>query len=244
MSSETASVAGPRLAIRDLEVWYGPAQAVFGVSLEVSAGEVVAILGRNGAGKTSSILGILGLGIRRRGTIVLDGADVSSMPLYKLARRGMSWVPDSRRLFPTLSVRDNLRVARGRATGDAQLTDDEIVDLFPLIGPIMKRQAGVLSGGEQQIVAIARVVVRKPRTVLVDEPSEGLAPVIVDRVAAAMTAMKKELGQSVILAEADPEFVGEVADRVVVLSVGRQVHSGTARDFLADEELKKRYLAF
>jgi branched-chain amino acid transport system ATP-binding protein len=230
------------LSVEGLSVWYGPAQAVFDLDVKVAEGETVGLLGRNGAGKTSTILGILGQGIRRRGRIVLGGIDVTSYPTHRCARAGLAWVPDDRRIFPTLTVRENFEIAR-TVKRSGVLSDAELVDIFPLLGRVMNRRGGLLSGGEQQIVAIARALIPRAQVVLIDEPTEGLAPVIVDSVVEALVRMRTELGQAVLLAEANASVVEHVADRVTVLSVGRPVYSGTMSEFVADDEVQQRYLS-
>jgi branched-chain amino acid transport system ATP-binding protein len=236
-------VNSPVLEVRDLRVWYGSAQAVFGVSLSVHDGEIVGLLGRNGAGKTSTMLGIMGCGVRRRGEITFAGKPVTGHPMHRLARSGLGWVPDDRRVFPTLTVEENFRVARAAASGKDKLSDADLIDIFPLLASLLKRTAGVLSGGEQQVVSIARALVARPRVLLVDEPTEGLAPVVVDRLVDTLRRMKTELGQGMLLAEADQSVITEVADRVAVLAVGRNVYAAELADFARDTEVQRRYLS-
>jgi len=236
------------LTVTGLQVWYGTAQAIDGVTLEVHQSEIVGILGRNGAGKTSTMLGIMGCGVRRRGTVSCCGVDVSDFPVHRIARTGIGWVPDDRRVFPTLTVSENLGVARSAQRGTAHrgaghLSDAELVDIFPLLGPLMKRTAGVLSGGEQQVVSIARSMVPRPRVLLVDEPTEGLAPVIVDSLVETFKVMQSSLGQGILLAEANQQVISELASRVVVLSVGQQVYAGPTEEFTAEKEIQQRYLS-
>jgi branched-chain amino acid transport system ATP-binding protein len=232
----------PALSVRGLQVWYGSAQAVFGVDLEVADGEIVGLLGRNGAGKTSTMLGILGAGVRRRGEIDFAGREVSSYPVHRLAKAGLAWVPDDRRVFATLTVEENFAVARSAAGRDT-LSTAELVDLFPLLSPILRRPAGVLSGGEQQVVSIARALVSRPRVLLVDEPTEGLAPVLVDSLVETLQRMRSSLNQGMLLAEANQSVVAELATRVTVLSVGRQVYSAGIEQFQSDEDVRHRYLS-
>ena len=236
-------MADPVLEVRDLRVWYGSAQAVFGVSLSVHDGEIVGLLGRNGAGKTSTMLGIMGCGVRRKGEITFDGKSVTGYPMHRLARSGLGWVPDDRRVFPTLTVEENFRVARAAASGKEKLSDAELVDIFPLLSSLLKRTAGVLSGGEQQVVSIARALVARPRVLLVDEPTEGLAPVVVDQLVDTLRRMKTELGQGMLLAEADQSVITEVADRVAVLAVGRNVYAAELADFAGNTDVQRRYLS-
>jgi ABC-type branched-subunit amino acid transport system ATPase component len=233
----------PVLAVTDLEVWYDSAQAVFGLSLEVRDGEIVGLLGRNGAGKTSTMLGIMGCGVRRRGRVEFQGDDVSSHSVHRLAKSGIAWVPDDRRVFPTLSVEENFAVARAAARGPEKMSDADLVDVFPLLKPILKRPAGVLSGGEQQIVSIARAMVARPRVLLVDEPTEGLAPVIVDGLVDTFRLMQSELRQAMLIAEANQAVITDVARRVVVMSVGREVYAAETDQFNRDTEIQRRYLS-
>ena len=239
----TARGTEPILSVRNLAVWYGSAQAVFDVNLDVHDGEIVGLLGRNGAGKTSTMLGIMGAGVRRKGRITLAGRDVSGYPVHRLARSGLAWVPDDRRVFPTLTVEENLGVARAAARGANKLSNAELVDIFPLLGPIMKRAAGVLSGGEQQVVSIARAMVSRPRVLLIDEPTEGLAPVVVESLVDTLKLMRSSLDQGILLAEADQTVVGELASRVVVLAVGHQVYSAGIDEFTSNESVQHRYLS-
>jgi branched-chain amino acid transport system ATP-binding protein len=237
--------SGPEraLSVTGLNVWYGPAQAIFDLDLEVAAGETVGLLGRNGAGKTSTILGILGQGARRRGHIVLGGTDISSFPTHRAARAGLAWVPDNRRVFPTLTVRENFELARAAVRRKETLSDSDLVDVFPLLGRIMERRGGLLSGGEAQVVALARALIPRARVILIDEPTEGLAPVVVDSVVEALKRMRTDLGQSVLLAEANARVIEEVCDRVTLLSVGRSVYAGSMEAFQADDSVRRQYLA-
>lgn len=231
------------LDVRSLNVWYGSAQAAFDIDVNVAPGEIVGLLGRNGAGKTSTMLGIIGSDVRRTGTIEFEGADVSGHAVHRLARSGIAWVPDTRRVFPTLSVEENFSVARSVTSRSRRMTDAELVDIFPLLKPIMKRQAGVLSGGEQQVVAIARAMVSRPKVLLVDEPTEGLAPVIVDSLVDTFRLMQSELGQSILISEADQSVVAELASRIIVLATGRSVYTGTTAEFQKNTEVQDRYLS-
>ncbi len=234
------------LRVEGMSVSYGSAQAVFDLDLTIGAGQVVGLLGRNGAGKTSTIRGILGQEVRRTGRVVLEGRDVSGLRPHLLAREGLGWVPDNRRCFATLTVSENFAVARSatkRAHRSEALSDDEIVDLFPIIGPVLRRMAGVLSGGEQQMVSIARSLVSRPKVLLIDEPTEGLAPVAIEQVITSLQRMRRELGQAILLAEAQTEVAREVVEDVIVLSVGRVVHRGNAAEFAANVALQEKYLA-
>lgn len=243
-ASEQGTAGGEELLkVTGLNVWYGSAQAVFDVGISVRDGEVVGLLGRNGAGKSSTMLGIIGSGVRRGGTVEFAGRDVTGYPVHRIARAGIAWVPDDRKMFPTLTVAENFGVARAVAKRDSRLSDDDLVDIFPLLKPILQRQAGVLSGGEQQVVSIARAMVARPKVLLVDEPTEGLAPVIVEALIETFKRMQSELGQSMLLAEANQSVVGEVASRVVVLATGREVYAADTETFAANTEVQDRYLS-
>jgi ABC-type branched-subunit amino acid transport system ATPase component len=240
---EAPAVSDPILSVSDLEVWYDSAQAVFALDLDVGDGEIVGLLGRNGAGKTSTMLGIMGCGVRRRGDIVFRGQSVSSHPVHRLAKAGLAWVPDARRVFPTLSVAENFAVARSAAAGPEKLSDAELMDIFPLLKAILARPAGVLSGGEQQVVAIARAMVSRPRVLLIDEPTEGLAPVVVDSLIETFKLMRSQLHQGMLIAEANQQVITEIATRVVVMATGRGVYAATTAEFAADTDVQRRYLS-
>ena len=237
------SVGSGLLSVSGMNVWYGSAQAVFDSSLSIRDGEVVGLLGRNGAGKTSTMLGIMGSGVRRTGTISFQGKDVSGYAVHRIARSGIAWVPDDRRMFETLTVEENFGIARSAAKRGSCMNDDELVDFFPLLKPILRRQAGVLSGGEQQVVAIARAMVSRPKILLVDEPTEGLAPVVVDSLVDTFKLMQSQLAQSMLLAEANQSVITEVASRVIVLATGHEVYAASTAEFAANTEVQDRYLS-
>ncbi len=244
IAEPTGSAAGTELLrVSGMNVWYGSAQAVFDAGLSITDGEVVGLLGRNGAGKTSTMLGIMGSGVRRSGTIEFRGKDISGYAVHRIARSGVAWVPDDRRMFETLTVEENFGIARSATKRGLCMNDDELVDFFPLLKPILRRQAGVLSGGEQQVVAIARAMVSRPRVLLVDEPTEGLAPVIVDSLIETFKLMQSQLAQSMLLAEANQSVITEVASRVIVLSTGHEVYAASTEEFSANTEVQDRYLS-
>ena len=171
------------LEVRDLYTSYDLSQILFGVSLEVAAGEGVCLLGRNGVGKTTTLRSIVGLTPPRRGRVVFDGADITGWPPYRAARRGIGFVPQERRLFADLSVRENLEVARRPAIDGAGWTVERVYTAFPLLAGLDRRRAGHLSGGEQQMLAVGRALMGNPRLLILDEPSEGLAPLVVETLA-------------------------------------------------------------
>jgi len=228
------------LALQAIHSFYGETEALFGVSLEVAAGEVVALLGPNGAGKTTTLRSILNLTVVKRGAIRFDGADITRMPTHRIARLGIGWVPDDRRIFPTLTVERNLSIAKKRSRFRAW-TDKECFELFSALEYLKHRECENLSGGEMQMVAISRALVGSPGLVLFDEPSQGLAPKIVQDVMRAIGRLKAE-GVAVLLVEQNPLAALGAADRVYVMDKGRIVHQGAARALLDDAPLRTRLL--
>jgi len=228
------------LALQAIHSFYGETEALFGVSLEVAAGEVVALLGPNGAGKTTTLRSILNLTEVKRGAIRFDGADITRVPTHLIARKGIGWVPDDRRIFPTLTVERNLSIARKKSRFRAW-TEDECFELFSALEYLKHRECENLSGGEMQMVAISRALVGSPGLVLFDEPSQGLAPKIVQDVMRAIGRLKAE-GVAVLLVEQNPLAALGAADRVYVMDKGRIVHQGAARALLDDAPLRTRLL--
>jgi len=215
-----------RLSVQGIDTYYGETQALFGVSLEVGAGEVVALLGPNGAGKTTALRSILALTRPRRGEIRFENDAITDWPTHRIARAGIGWVPDDRRLCPTLTVARNLSIAVKR-TRFRPWTRKEACEIFSALEYLMDRDCENLSGGEMQMVAIARALLGSPGLVLLDEPSQGLAPKIVQDVLAVIRRLKAE-GISVLVVEQNAETALSVADRVFVLDRGRIVHHGPA----------------
>jgi branched-chain amino acid transport system ATP-binding protein len=228
------------LALDGIHSFYGETEALFGVSLEVAAGEVVALLGPNGAGKTTTLRSILALTEVKRGTIRFDGADITRLATHRIARKGIGWVPDDRRIFPTLTVERNLSIAMKKSRFRAW-TEKECFELFSALEYLKHRECENLSGGEMQMVAIARALVGSPGLVLFDEPSQGLAPKIVQDVMRAIARLKAE-GVAVLLVEQNPLAALGAADRVYVMDKGRIVHQGAARALLGDAALRTRLL--
>jgi branched-chain amino acid transport system ATP-binding protein len=228
------------LDVTDIESFHGETQALFGVSLRVGEGEVVALLGPSGAGKTTTLRSILGLTPPRRGRIRFDGADVTGMPTHLVARRGIGWVPDDRRVFPSLTVARNLQIARKRTRFRAWSLG-EMTSLFSALDHLMPRDCENLSGGEMQMVAISRALLGSPGLVLFDEPSQGLAPKIVQDVMATIRRLKAE-GVAALVVEQNARAALAVADRVYVMDRGRIVHEGAAADLLGDTALRVRLL--
>ena len=228
------------LALEAIHSFYGETEALFGVSLEVAAGEVVTLLGPNGAGKTTTLRSILNLTEVKRGAIRFDGADITRAPTHRIARLGIGWVPDDRRIFPTLTVERNLAIARKKSRFRAW-TEKECFELFSALEYLKHRECENLSGGEMQMVAISRALVGSPGLVLFDEPSQGLAPKIVQDVMRAIGRLKAE-GVAVLLVEQNPLAALGAADRVYVMDRGRIVHQGPARALLEDAPLRTRLL--
>ena len=232
-----------RLIVKSLNAAYGRAQVLFDISLDVRAGEAVALVGRNGAGKSTTLRSILGLVANCDGEIVFDGAPVSRLPAHGRVRRGLGYVPEDRRIFSDLTVDENLEVGRQhRRNGAPQWTRERLFEIFPNLSELRSRLGGRMSGGEQQMLAIARTLMGNPYLVLLDEPSEGLAPKIVEQMADAILAMKRE-GLSLLLSEQNIRFARLIADRVCVIEKGRVRFFGTAADFDARPDIRDAYLA-
>ena len=220
------------LRLERVETFYGETQALFGVSLEVGRGEVVALLGANGAGKTTLLRSVLGLTPARRGTIEFAGRDITRAPTHEIARAGIGWVPDDRRVFPTLTVARNLAIAR-KKTAFRAWSEKDCFAIFSALEYLMERECENLSGGEMQMVAISRALLGAPGLVLFDEPSQGLAPKIVQDVMATIRRLRDE-GIGVLVVEQNVQSALAVADRVYVLDRGRIVHEGGAGALLDD----------
>jgi branched-chain amino acid transport system ATP-binding protein len=226
------------LQLERVETFYGETQALFGVSLEVNEGEVVALLGPNGAGKTTTLRSILGLSPARSGKVLFDKEEITRKPTHEIARRGVGWVPDDRRIFPTLTVARNLSIARKR-TRWRRWTEKDCFEIFSALEYLQHRECENLSGGEMQMVAISRALLGSPGMVLLDEPSQGLAPRIVQQVMDVVRRLKKE-GIAALLVEQNPIAALSVADRVYVMDKGRIMHTGPARDLLENDALRVR----
>jgi branched-chain amino acid transport system ATP-binding protein len=225
-----------RLVVDDLWVAYGGSTVVRSVSLRVGSGEAVALLGRNGAGKTSTLMAIAGAITPRRGAVRADGIQVQGLPAHKVAGHGITLIPQGRRIFPTLSVRENLTLAmRG---GDLGL----VHQLFPVLAERASQPGIALSGGEQQMLAIGRALMTAPRVLLMDEPSEGLAPQMVRRIGELIHQLRAEQQLSILIAEQNMALALGIADRVYVLERGEVAHQGQADEFRQARDLQKRYL--
>jgi branched-chain amino acid transport system ATP-binding protein len=229
-----------RLQVDRIETFYGETQALFGPSLEVGEGEVVCLLGPNGAGKTTTLRSILGLTPARSGQIRFEGRDITRAPTFQIAKSGIGWVPDDRRIFPTLTVARNLSIAKKR-TGFRSWSEAEMFEIFTALEYLMERECENLSGGEMQMVAISRALLGSPGLVLFDEPSQGLAPKIVQDVMKTITRLKQE-GLSVLVVEQNATSALQVSDRVYVMDLGRIVHEGPAAELMEQDDLRTKLL--
>lgn len=231
------------LAVRGLNSYYGRAHILVDVSLEVATGEVVVLLGRNGAGKSTTLKSIIGLVPPASGEIEFAGTRIERLEPYRIASLGLGYVPEDRRIFTDLTVRENLEVGRQPPrTGAPTWTPERLFELFPNLAEMTERPGGRMSGGEQQMLTIARTLMGNPSCILLDEPSEGLAPVIVDQMAAAIRRMKAE-GLSVLLSEQNLHFAHEVSDRAYIIEKGRIRFSGSMAELAANEAVRAQYLA-
>jgi branched-chain amino acid transport system ATP-binding protein len=231
------------LAVKALNTYYGRAHILADVALEVATGEVVCLLGRNGAGKSTTLKSIIGLVRAASGEIVFDGRRIERQEPYAIAQAGLGYVPEERRIFTDLTVMENLEVGRQPPRANAPAwTPERLFALFPNLGTMQDRPGGRMSGGEQQMLTIARTLMGNPSCLLLDEPSEGLAPVIVDQMAAAIRALKQE-GLSVLLSEQNLHFAAEVSDRAYIIEKGRIRFSGTMAELAATPDVRAQYLA-
>lgn len=235
------------LDVRDLNAWYGAAQILFDVDLRVGRGEVVALMGRNGAGKSTTMKSLMGLVDRRRGAIRFLGRDISSSPSHEIASLGLGFVPEDRRIFTDLTVLENLEVGRQRArqwpdaSAAPHWTPQRLFALFPNLGAMPQRLGGRMSGGEQQMLTVARTLMGNPFLVLLDEPSEGVAPVIVEQMADMIVALKEQ-GVSILLSEQNLHFASLVCDRAYVLEKGQIRFEGTMAELQARQDVRDAYL--
>jgi branched-chain amino acid transport system ATP-binding protein len=213
------------LDVDGLDAWYGQAHILHGVTLSVAAGEAVVLLGRNGAGKSTTLKAIMGLEARRQGRIRFAGLDIARMTTHRIARLGLGYVPEERRIFTDLTVEENLAVGRLPSRSGHAWTPEALFELFPNLAGMLNRPGGQMSGGEQQMLTIARTLMGNPRCILLDEPSEGLAPVILDGIATALVRLKRR-GVGLLVAEQNLSFARRFADRAVVLDSGRLRYSG------------------
>lgn len=231
------------LEVDGLNAFYGKAQMLFDVSLHVGRGEVVALMGRNGAGKSTTMKSIMGLLTSKRGQIRFMGEDIATLAPYQIARRGLGFVPEDRRVFSELSVLQNLEVGKQAARdGMPAWTPQRLFALFPNLGEMPERPGGSMSGGEQQMLTVARTLMGNPLLVMLDEPSEGVAPVIVEQMAHMIMNLKQQ-GLAILLSEQNLHFAQLVCDRAYVLEQGQIRFSGSMQALAADEEVQQAYLS-
>ena len=240
MNAVLKPAAASMLSIDHIDTFYGETQVLFDVSLNVGPGEVVALLGPNGAGKTTTLRSILGLTPPRKGAIAFDGKDITRTPTHEIAKAGLGWVPDDRRIFPTLTVARNLAIAR-KQTRFRKWDEKECFEIFSALEYLMERECENLSGGEMQMVAISRALLGSPGLVLFDEPSQGLAPKVVQDVMKTITRLKAE-GIAVLVVEQNVQSALAVADRVYVMSLGKVIHEGPTADVRNDAALRQQLL--
>ena len=242
----TENASAPLLQVQGLNAWYGAAQILFDVSLQVGRGEVVALMGRNGAGKSTTLKALMGM-VARRGSVQFLGQDIARREPHDIARLGLGYVPEERRIFTDLSVMDNLEVGRQRprrwpdGTPAPEWTPEKLFALFPNLGEMPQRPGGRMSGGEQQMLTVARTLMGQPLLVLLDEPSEGVAPLIVQQMARTIRALKAQ-GVSVLLSEQNLPFAEAVADRAYLIEQGQVVHEGSMADVVANPDVRKNCL--
>ena len=243
MSEHAASM----LTVDKLSAWYGAAQILFDLSFEVGRGEVVALMGRNGAGKSTTMKTIMALTGQRQGTVTFNGQDISRLQPYEIARRGLGFTPEDRRIFADLTVMENLDIGRqaprvfADGTPAPSWTPEKLFALFPNLAEMPDRPGGRMSGGEQQMLTVARTLMGNPLLVLLDEPSEGVAPLIVEQMANTIVGLKKE-GLSILLSEQNIHFARLVSDRVYVLEKGQIRWQGTMDALTANQDVQRAYL--
>jgi len=243
-----AADGAPLLDVRGLCAWYGAAQILFEVDLQVHRGEVVALMGRNGAGKSTTLCAIMGLLDKRRGTLTFMGRDISGSEPHQVASHGLGFVPEDRRIFTDLTVLENLEVGRQapRRWADGSeapaWTPQRLFGLFPNLGEMPDRPGGLMSGGEQQMLTVARTLMGNPFLVLLDEPSEGVAPVIVEQMAHMILELKAQ-GVSILLSEQNMHFAELVSDRAYVLEKGQIRFAGPMAELAVNEEIRRGYLS-
>jgi len=238
---------GPTLSVENLSAWYGAARILYDLNFEVGQGEVVALMGRNGAGKSTTMKSIMGMIDGRAGSVRFNGEDISRLKPFEIARRGLGFTPEDRRIFVDLTVLENLDIGRqpprqlpdGRSA--PSWTPEKLFALFPNLAEMPDRPGGRMSGGEQQMLTVARTLMGNPLLVLLDEPSEGVAPVIVEQMANTIVELKKE-GLSILLSEQNVHFARLVSDRVYMLEKGQIRWSGTMAELDANQDVQRAYL--
>jgi branched-chain amino acid transport system ATP-binding protein len=232
------------LETKDLHAWYGSSHILHGVSISVEAGEVVALVGRNGAGKTTTIRSIMGLMPKTTGGLRFDGADLAALPAHQRFRAGLGYVPEDRRIVPGLTVRENLQLGLVAAAGDVDegAAIAEIAESFPRLTERLDQEGVTMSGGEQQMLAIARAMIARPKMILLDEPSEGIMPVLVEEMGALFRRLR-DRGVTLLLVEQNVEWALRLADRAIIIDQGEIVHESSSAALLADKAIQERYCA-
>ena len=233
---------GDILAVRNLHAYYGSSHILHGIDLAIPEGGAVGLLGRNGAGKSTLLKSIMRLGPRVAGEVRYLDQPITSLPSHKIAQLGMAFVPEDRRIYPDMTVLENLQLGAQAAGKRGGVPVDDILQLFPLLQPLQNRRGGALSGGEQQALTVARAVVGRPRLLLLDEPTEGLAPVIVDSLGAIVADLRRTTGVSLLLAEQNVRFTLRHAELIYIIEEGQIVFQGTREEFTADESIIHKYL--
>ena len=232
------------LKVSQLNAWYDRSHVVQNVSFEVKAGEIVTLMGRNGAGKTTTLRALMGLVAKRSGSMVFDGNELLEQPAHTRFHAGLAYVPEERRIVPGLTVRENLQlgITASKNRHEMGRMIDEIAETFPRLKERLDQDGTSMSGGEQQMLAIARAMMARPKMILLDEPSEGIMPLLVDEMFALFSRMK-QAGTTILLVEQNVERALRVSDRAYILDQGEVVHVGTGRELLADKGIQERYCA-
>lgn len=231
------------LELKDVTTFYGASQVLFGVNLAIAAGEVVTLMGRNGMGKTTTVRSIMGQTPARAGSITFYGADIRTTPSHKIAQRGIGLVPEGRQIFPNLTVRENLIATSANHEGiSTPWTLDRAIELFPRLGERLNSYGRTLSGGEQQMLAIGRALMTNPKLMILDEATEGLAPLIRDEIWHCLEHNLKKSGQAILVIDKHPEAMARIADRHYVMEKGRIAWTGTSQELLANEDMQHSLL--
>ncbi len=234
----------PILELKDLKINYGVIPALKGISLQIAKGEIVALIGPNGAGKTTTINAVSGVLKREKGSVLFQGKDISSLQEYDIVKRGISQVPEGRGIFPMLTVEENITLGAYLRKNKQEISADmeKIYDMFPRLAERRRQLGGTLSGGEQQMLAIARALMAKPELLLLDEPSMGLAPIIVQGIFKTIHQINKEQNMTILLVEQNAQMALAVAHRAYVLEIGQIVYQGSAKELKQNDEIKRSYL--
>ena len=234
----------PLLKVQELNAWYDHSHIIQGVNFEVHAGEIVTFIGRNGAGKTTTLRTMMGLVQKCKGEVLFDGASLLGQPTHIRYQKGLAYVPEERRIVPSLTVEENLQLGVLASTlrGEMSALVEEIAQTFPRLKERLHQEGTSLSGGEQQMLAIARAMMARPRMILLDEPSEGIMPILVDEMFELFTRMKQQ-GTTILLVEQNVERALSISDRAYIFDQGQIVHQGLGSDLLADQEIQDKYCA-